>query len=72
MSKLNNQDENIIRGSCADFVCRSCRTKCGWPHQMWCDHTELTEPGCPDCAYYNSKRDRCNHPVKNRKWRDAG
>lgn len=33
---------------------------------MWCDFPELLEPVCDDCAYYNAKRKRCNHPTKNR------
>lgn len=66
------QNENIIRGSCADFVCRCCRTKYGWEHQLWCDNTELTEPTCQDCFYYDQKHRRCKHPAKKMKRRDVG
>ena len=45
------KSENIIRGSCPDFVCRCCRTKYGWAHQIWCDEKTLLEPGCKDCQY---------------------
>lgn len=72
MANRITQSEYIIRGSCTDFVCRCCRTKYGWEHQIWCDYPELIEPVCDDCAYYNAKRDRCNHPTKKQKWRDAG
>lgn len=73
MSNKINQSENIIRGSCADFVCRCCLTKYGWEHQKWCDCGDLLNPECQDCIYYNLKRRRCNHPTHSKqKRRDAG
>ena len=58
--------DHTIRGSCSCFVCRCCRTKFGWEHQIWCDYPDLIEPSCMDCVYYNAKNDRCKHPAKNR------
>lgn len=53
-----------IAASCPLFVCRSCRTKTGWRHQRWCEHTELLTPGCADCRYWEAKRERCGHPSR--------
>lgn len=72
MTAKPNPTDRIIRGSCADFVCRQCRTKYGWAHQIWCDRTGLTEPDCTDCAYYSEKQARCSHPANKSKKEAAG
>ena len=56
-------DENLIRGSCELFVCRCCRTKYGWAHQVWCDTPDLLEPGCGDCRYFDAHGRECIHPA---------
>lgn len=61
---LEETQELIIRGNCPDYVCGACRTKYGWPHQVWCSQKDLTEPTCEDCTYYNQKKARCVHPMK--------
>ena len=67
--ELQSDEKAIIRGDCEDFVCGICRTKVGWPHQVWCDRPELTEPVCEDCGYYNERKKGCAHPVRRLKRR---
>lgn len=55
--------DSIIRGSCALFVCRCCRTKYGWAHQFWCDVGYLIEPTCRECHYYDERYRGCTHPA---------
>lgn len=56
--------EDVIRGPCARYACRVCRTKTSWPHQCWCEKRELTEPECADCRYHDGERDACIHPAR--------
>lgn len=59
--------DNIIRGNCSDYVCDVCRTKYGWPHQIWCEKKYLTEPTCENCGYYNARKNCCAHPARKHK-----
>lgn len=52
----------VIRASCPLYACRFCRTKTGWPHQLWCVLELVTEPDCEDCRYL--ARGRCAHPAR--------
>lgn len=70
MPYRTKQSEYVIRGRCSLFVCRCCRTKYGWEHQVWCDTPELLEPVCTDCYYYNARRKHCAHPAHKMKRRD--
>lgn len=64
--------DNIIRGSCPLFVCRSCRTKYGWAHQPWCDMCTLTLPTCEDCRYFSQHDNDCTHPAKKFRKEESG
>ena len=55
--------DHIIHGSCSRFVCRYCRTKFGWRHQVWCEIAGRTEPLCQDCGYYHPSSEECRHPA---------
>ncbi|MCR5137317.1 MAG: hypothetical protein K6C12_09495 [Oscillospiraceae bacterium] len=63
MDKREN-NEAIIRCACPLFACRICRTKTGWPHQLWCEISGVTEPGCTDCRYHNPEKSACAHPAR--------
>ena len=56
----------LIAADCPRFVCRICRTKTGWPHQIGCELACLTAPDCADCRYWSAKKDRCEHPAVRR------
>lgn len=71
MPYQTKNNEYVIRGSCPYFICRCCRTKYGWEHQVWCDYAQLLDPKCPDCGYYNTRRKCCNHPARRKKGRDV-
>ena len=51
-----------IRGRCALYACRFCRTKAGWPHQVWCGIAGKTDVTCADCLYRTASG--CGHPRK--------
>lgn len=53
-----------IRGRCSLFLCRDCRTKYGWEHQLWCPLRFVTQPSCKDCRYYWEQNGECTHPSK--------
>lgn len=54
---------SIIRGNCTLYSCRVCRTKIGWPHQVWCELKGIIVPGCGDCRYQNVRDFSCIHPA---------
>ena len=56
----------LIDALCPRYVCRLCRTKTGWPHQLGCELAQVTEPECADCRYWNMKNQRCDHPAARR------
>ena len=58
-----NEIMSNIRSSCPLYICRVCRTKTGWPHQVWCELKGLTEPGCTDCRYHSARNGGCVHPA---------
>ena len=60
----------MIDADCPRYVCRCCRTKTGWPHQIGCEQASVTKPDCGDCRYWNKKKNRCDHPAA-RKEREA-
>ena len=53
-----NETEGIIRSGCPLYSCRVCRTKTGWPHQVWCELRPMT-----DCRYRSITDGSCIHPV---------
>lgn len=55
-----------IAAQCALFACRVCRTKTGWPHQVWCDAADALRPLCADCRYWNETDAVCKHPAVKR------
>ena len=55
-----------IRAGCPRYACLECRTKSGWPHQMWCGMAHVTEPACIDCRYWSAKKGLCDHPATRR------
>lgn len=59
-------DRPLIQARCARYVCRICRTKTGWPHQLGCALAQLTEPSCADCRYWSERTSRCDHPAVRR------
>ena len=59
--------DNLIRSTCPLFACRICRTKTGWPHQSWCGAAAVTQPGCPDCRYWDTAGFICAHPVRGKR-----
>jgi hypothetical protein len=58
-----NETEGIIRSGCPLYSCRVCRTKTGWPHQVWCELRPMTVPGCAECRYRSARNDNCVHPA---------
>lgn len=55
-----------INARCDRYACLVCRTKTGWPHQVWCEMARVTEPECTDCRYWSAKKSLCDHPVTRR------
>ena len=53
-----------IRADCPLYACRCCRTKTGWPHQVWCEMRHVTEPDCGDCRYWSAEKQACEHPAE--------
>ena len=51
-----------MEARCDLYACRVCRTKTGWPHQPWCELSQVTEPDCADCRYWGGKK--CRHPAR--------
>ena len=58
-----NEAEGIIHSGCPLYSCRVCRTKTGWPHQVWCELRPMTVPGCAECRYRSARDDSCVHPA---------
>lgn len=58
-----NETEGIIHSGCPLYSCRVCRTKTGWPHQIWCELKLQTAPGCTDCRYFDLRSGACIHPA---------
>ena len=56
-------DRRRIDARCPRFVCRICRTKTGWPHQLGCEMWLVTAPECADCRYWSAKKSLCDHPA---------
>lgn len=54
----------IIHAECPSYACRICRTKTGWPHQVWCGMKQVEGPNCKDCHYFDPDRARCIHPLR--------
>lgn len=61
--EIMNETEGTIRSGCPLYSCRVCRTKTGWPHQVWCELKLLTVPGCTDCRYHDPLHGSCVHPA---------
>ena len=67
MEEAKHNEERVrIAAGCPRYVCRLCRTKTGWPHQIGCELACLTAPDCADCRYWSAKKDRCEHPAVRR------
>ena len=54
--------DNLIRSACPLFACRICRTKTGWRGAA-----AATQPGCPDCRYWDTAGFICAHPVRGKR-----
>ena len=42
--EMDRMEREKIAAQCALFACRVCRTKTGWPHQVWCDAADALRP----------------------------
>ena len=64
------QQREIIQASCPRYACLECRTKTGWPHQVWCYKIQCTSPTCEDCVCWSVKKNLCDHPYTRRERRE--
>lgn len=72
MVRYDSPTTEIIGGACEDYVCRSCLTKRGWAHQVWCEMPENKDPSCRDCRYCDLRTGGCLHPGKKKERRYVG
>ena len=59
-----NGKQKTIAASCSFFVCKECRTKTGYEHQIWCGLNGHTKPDCSECIYRLASDGSCVHPAR--------
>ena len=59
-----NGKQKTIAASCSFFVCKECRTKSGYRHQVWCRLKDHSCPECSECIYMIASDKRCTHSAR--------